>query len=277
LSAALRTSPAAKVNLALTVGERRPDGLHEIATVMQRIDLRDELELWPAASIEVTGFADDTLVRHALARLQDTADAGHGWAVRLEKRIPVAAGLGGGSADAAAALVLANQTLEAPLPHGSLLEIAATVGSDVPFFVDPGPKLVEASGERLTKLQLPQDYSVVVALPAGAVKHSTADVYQRFDELSGAAGFAERRRDLADALKSCRRPQDLAHLPPNDLAPAAGSSDLAGELIGRGAFRADTSGAGPAVYGLFLRRSDALAAAAELQSATQTWIAAPVW
>jgi 4-diphosphocytidyl-2-C-methyl-D-erythritol kinase len=277
MSRALRATPAAKVNLALTVGARRADGLHEVATVMQRIDLRDRLELTPAPAIQITGFAEDTLVRRALECLADAAATSGRWTVRLEKAIPVGAGLGGGSADAAAALVLANRTLERPLPPERLRELAATVGSDVPFFVEPGPKLVEGAGERLTPVRVPQDFALVVAVPAGAVKRSTGDVYRRFDELGGSTGFAARRQGVVAVLASCRRAEDLARLPPNDLARAAGESDLPIRLVERGAFRADTSGAGPAVYGLFRRRSDALAAASGLPRGTRTWVVAPVW
>ena len=128
----------AKINLALVVGEARPDGFHEVATVMQRIDLLDRLSLEPDESFSVRGFADDTLVSLALERLAAAAGVEPRWRVRIEKRIPVAAGLGGGSADAAAALVLANQTLTDPLEADALAELAAGVGSDVPFSSSPG-------------------------------------------------------------------------------------------------------------------------------------------
>ncbi len=113
----MRRIPAtAKLNLALVVGPRRPDGKHEVATVLQRIDLTDRIQLEPAPRLEVTGFGEDTLVRGALDALAREVEADAGWAARIEKRIPVAAGLGGGSSDAAAALRLANETL-ARLPH----------------------------------------------------------------------------------------------------------------------------------------------------------------
>src|SRR5919108_728996 len=172
--------------------------------------------------------------------------------VRLVKEIPVAAGLGGGSADAAAALRLANETLFEPLAAERLCEVAGELGSDVPFFLDPGPKLAEGAGERLTPLDLPQDYWVVVAVPRRARKSSTGAVYERFDELGGGAGFAGRKEALLDVLAAVSRPRHFAGFPPNDLArAAAGEAGLAGDLLAAGAFRADLSGAGPAVYGLF--------------------------
>jgi 4-diphosphocytidyl-2-C-methyl-D-erythritol kinase len=263
----------AKVNLALVVGERRADGLHEVATVLQRIDLADDVEVEPAEKLEVEGFPPDTLVRGALERLAAGAKAEPAWRVRIEKRIPVAAGLGGGSADAAAALVQANEELPRPLRRERLLEVAASVGADVPFFLEPGPKLAEGAGARLTALPLPQDFRVLVALPHGATKASTAAVYRRFDELGGGPGFAERRRALAEALWR----KDLAALPPNDLARAAEAAPLVAALREAGAFRADVSGAGPALYGLFRTREEAAAAAARVGDRAATWVTRPVW
>jgi 4-diphosphocytidyl-2-C-methyl-D-erythritol kinase len=277
VTAALQGSAAAKINLALVVGPPRDDGLHEIASVVQRIDLRDDLSLEPGARLEVTGFAEDSLVGAALERLAAAAGVPARWRVHLTKRIPVAAGLGGGSADAAAALTLANRTLEQPLPRGRLLELAAGLGSDVPFFVEPGPKLVEGAGERLRALRLPQDYWVLVALPAGAAKRSTGDVYRRFDELGGGAGFERRRDQVLAVADSCTRPEDLASFPANDLAPAAAASEGPEALAAAGAFRADVSGAGPAVYGLFGERERALAAQGSLPAGTRGWVVAPVW
>jgi 4-diphosphocytidyl-2-C-methyl-D-erythritol kinase len=267
----------AKINLALVVGEARPDGFHEVATVMQRIDLHDRLTLEPGEELSVRGYSDDTLVSEALERLAAAAGVEPRWRVRIEKRIPVAAGLGGGSADAAAALVLANQTLAEPLAAAAVEELAAGVGSDIAFFLQPGPKLAEGAGERLRGLDLPQDYWVVVALPLRAGKTSTAEVYRRFDELAGGPGFEARRVALFDALERCRRPRDFAAFPPNDLASAAGGGEIVEELRAAGAFRADVSGAGPSVYGLFSHRAQARAAARGIARRARSWVVAPVW
>jgi 4-diphosphocytidyl-2-C-methyl-D-erythritol kinase len=272
-----RLPAAAKINLALVVGPTREDGLHEIVTVMQRIDLCDSVKLEPAADTRVEGYRKDTIVRRALAMLAVAADTRLGWRVRLDKRIPLAAGLGGGSADAAAALTLANATLDEPLRPDRLVALAAEVGADVPFFLEPGPKLAEGAGERLTALDLPQDFWVVIALSRRAEKTSTADVYARFDATGRAGGFEERRAQLAEALGSARRPRDFAAFPANDLAEAAGRPRLVDELLDDGAFRADVSGAGPAVYGLFHHLADAKRAARGLRISARTWVVAPVW
>jgi 4-diphosphocytidyl-2-C-methyl-D-erythritol kinase len=268
---------SAKINLALVVGPRRPDGLHEVASVVQRVGLSDRVQLEAATELDVEGYDGDTVVRDALRSLAVAAGVEPRWRVRLDKAIPVAAGLGGGSADAGAALVLANRTLAAPLAGSELVRVAAAIGSDVPFFLDPGPKLVEGRGERLTPLRLPQEYWVVLAIDADAVKESTGAVYARFDELGLEPGFAERRAGLMRAIDDCRAPHDLARFPPNDLGEVLRGSPLLPLFARVGAFRADVSGAGPTVYGLFLARSEAEAAVRELPPRTRSWIVSPVW
>jgi 4-diphosphocytidyl-2-C-methyl-D-erythritol kinase len=272
-----RIPAAAKINLALLVGPTREDGLHEIVTVMQRIDLCDAVEVGPAQSLTVGGFRKDTIVRTALERLASAAGVEPRWRAQIRKRIPLAAGLGGGSADAAAALTLANPLLDEPLNAGRLAKLAAGIGADVPFFLEPGPKLAEGAGERLSALELPQDFWVVLALPRRASKSATAHVYARFDATEGSAGFEKRRAALTDALASVRRPRDFAAFPPNDLAKAAGRPRIVDDLLDNGAFRADVSGAGPAVYGLFHHLADAKRAARSLRVHARTWVVAPVW
>jgi len=117
-----RAPAPAKVNLALVVGPLRDDGKHEVVTVLQRIDVVDRIELGAAPQLRVDGFADDTLVRAGLVELAQSAGVEPRWHVRIEKRIPVAAGLGGGSSDAATALRLANETLPNSLELAGLAE-----------------------------------------------------------------------------------------------------------------------------------------------------------
>jgi 4-diphosphocytidyl-2-C-methyl-D-erythritol kinase len=270
-----RVPAAAKINLALLVGPLREDGLHEVVTVLQRVDLCDSVAIDRAPELIVEGYRKDTLVRSALTKLAERAGDGAAWRVQLRKRIPLAAGLGGGSADAGVALTIANRTLEQPFSEEELGRVAAEVGADVPFFLTPGPKLAEGAGERLRPLELPQDYWVVLALPRFGRKSSTGDVYRRFDDLAGSQDFEERRASFLEALGAVRRPRDFAAFPPNDLA--AGRHPLVAELVERGAFRADVSGAGPAVYGLFHHRHDAQAAARRLRARARAWVVAPVW
>ena len=259
----------AKLNLALVVGARRPQGKHEVATVLQRLALADTIDLEPAGELAVQGFPEDTLVRSALETLAARAGVPPRWHARIAKRIPVAAGLGGGSSDAATALKLANATLARPIPPGELTQLGAALGADVPFFFAEGPQLGTGDGSTLQALELPQDYVVLLVLPEGERKSSTRAVYEAFDRRDGARGFAERRARLDATLA----PPHLAAFPPSDLA----SSPLAEELRGHRAFRADVSGAGPIVYGLFADRRAAEAAEAALRSRGRTWITTPEW
>ena len=268
-----RAPATAKLNLALVVGRPRPDGRHELTTVLQRLDLSDRVAIRPAPRLRVLGFADDTLVGRALERLGEASGVPPRWEARLTKRIPVAAGLGGGSSDAATALRLANATLEEPLEPDRLRGLAAELGSDAPFFLTQGPQLGEGDGTVLTPLDLPQDYWVLLVRPTGVDKTSTADVYGAFDGRDGGKGYRNRRAALRRALKEIRRPRDLARLPPNDLA----SSPLADDLVAEGAFRADVTGAGPLVYGLFQHLETARAARSALKSRGRVWLTVPTW
>lgn len=261
----------AKINLALVVGPLRSNGKHEVATVLQRIDLADTIFLERSPELRVTGFEEDTLVGRALRALAEAAGVEPAWHARIDKRIPVAAGLAGGSSDAAAALRLANETLGEPLTPERLSRLAAGLGADVPFFMAPGSQLGTDDGTELEPLDLPLGYHVVILLPDGAVKESTAAVYEAFDRRRGGDGFEARRRRLVDALGAVRQPRDLSDLPPNDLA----FSPLAGELERRGAFRADVSGAGPALYGLFEHEHEADATAEELTALGALWVCRP--
>jgi 4-diphosphocytidyl-2-C-methyl-D-erythritol kinase len=267
-----RREAHAKINLTLVVGPLREDGKHEVVTLLQRIELHDGLSLEPSDELGIEGFADDTLVRAALTALGVHAGVEPSWHVTLEKSVPVAAGLGGGSADAAAALLLANAELAEPLPLRELHAIASEIGSDVPFFLHEGAQLAMGDGTDLRSVALPLDYHVVLVLPAGEAKASTGAVYRVFDERDGAAGFGERRSALLEALARVVEPRDLALLPLNDLA----SSPVVGHLLTLGAFRADVSGAGPTVYGLFDDEGTASRARAALSSVGRTWLTRPV-
>lgn len=262
----------AKLNLALVVGPLRTDGKHEVATVLERLTLRDSVSVRRSEETRVTGFEEDTLVRAALEQLTTRSGGSVRFEARIDKRIPVAAGLGGGSSDAATALRLSNDLLDDPLPQRELEAIAASLGADVPFFLRDGPQLGTDDGTTLVDLALPREYSVLLALPDGVAKSSTADVYAAFDARRGEADFDERRGRLLEALESVDGPEGFARLPLNDLA----SSPLSGELLRLGAFRADVTGAGPVAYGLFADRDRAEHARAALETrVARAWIAIP--
>ena len=146
----------AKINLLLRVGGRRPDGYHEVASLMARVDIADTLTLAPAARtvVDCPGLdGGDTLVTRALQAFADAVEPGvapAGFHAVLAKRIPAGAGLGGGSSDAAAALRAANQLCGDPLSAAQLAGLAATIGSDVPFFLGPPSAIARGRGEQVT-------------------------------------------------------------------------------------------------------------------------------
>ena len=189
----------AKINLALVVGPIRENGKHELATVYQRVDLGDRISVGPAAETTVAGFPGDTIVRAAL----DSLGAPHGWQVRIEKHTPVAAGLGGGSSDAATALRLANEQLDPRRTAEELHELAGRVGADVPFFLRDGPQLGTADGTVLEALDLPQDFVVLLLLPKATSKRSTAEVYAAFDERGGSWATNNASRPCAQRSREC--------------------------------------------------------------------------
>jgi len=254
----------AKVNLGLFVGPRRADGRHELVTVMQSISLADELELsaappgTPGDEVICPGVDGLNLAAQALSAFR----AATGWdappqRLRIDKRVPVAAGLGGGSGDAAAALRLAGAA--SGLGDDALLSsLAAQLGADVPAQVRPGRWLATGAGERLTALSDPPPFGLVVLPVAAAL--STAQVYAQADRLGGLRALTElehRRHELSAAL-ALGTPVPPAHLLANDLQGAAVHLCPEVEQALRavrdaGADAALLCGSGPTVVGLFAR------------------------
>jgi 4-diphosphocytidyl-2-C-methyl-D-erythritol kinase len=159
------------------------------------------------------------------------------------------------------------------LDTGRLRALARELGADVPYFLEDGPQLGTADGTELAPLDLPQDYWVLLVVPRATFKRSTGDVYAEFDARGGESGYDERRATVLTTLATVRRPRDLAALPTNDLV----STPLAEELTTLGAFRADVTGAGPAVYGLFLHGDHARAAQKRISPEGRTWLTTPAW
>jgi len=268
----VKRAPApAKINLALVVGPIRDDGRHELLTIYQRVALCDHIAVEPAPTVTVRGFNEDTLVRRTLEAVAD--GNGNAFAARIRKRIPIAAGLAGGSSDAATALRLANELRAEPYDEGHLRSLASELGADIPYFLADGPQLGSGDGTELEPIELPQDYWVLLVLPHNAAKSSTGDVFAEFDARKGERGFGERRADVLSALGEIKRPRDLAALRKNDLA----QSPLTGQLEALGAFRADVTGAGPTVYGLFLHGAHARGAQKQISPIGRTWLTAPAW
>lgn len=259
----------AKVNLALEVGEREPDGFHQIATVFQAIDMCDVLHLESAAEVRVVcrhpGVPEGpgNLVRQAAERLREFTGCRAGARIRLEKGIPPAAGLGGGSSDAAAALLGLCWLWDLTLSAEELRGLAAELGSDVPFFLEGGTALGEGRGERCRALPpLPECFLVVVCPPHSL---STAQVYALWDLTPPPR--KEPGRGVGAVVSALAR-GDLSALATglcNDLTPIGVRlvPEVATALRGlreAGALGAEMSGSGPAVFGIFASRSQARAA-----------------
>lgn len=208
----------AKLNLMLAVGARRQDGFHEIASIMQTLDLADrvdvDIEPWDSDAVDVLVEAPgvpggDTLVTRAVTELLARAEMGARVWITVEKEIPVGAGLGGGSSDAAAALRAVHSLLGPPIGEDVLHDIAAGIGSDVPFFLlGPGKAaFATGRGERLEPVVPAAPRPWLLAFPN--VHQSTADVYGRhdpaavdplpttYDEARAMSRSKVRRNDLA--------------------------------------------------------------------------------
>lgn len=251
----LALSAAAKVNLTLEVLGRRGDGYHEIRTVMQTVDLADRVVLEDSDELElrtrtpgVPTDATNLAMRAALA-LRDAARVKHGVRIGLDKQIPIAAGLGGGSTDAAAVLLGLNRLWRLRWPLARLEEIAVTLGMDVPFFLRGGAALGTGRGEHLKPLQT-MGLSLVLVNPPIAV--STAEAYGRVTPAMFTAG--EHSRAVETALRSGRPARVADHLY-NGLEEAVGPAArqvvrIKAALLAAGALGAAMSGSGPTVFGV---------------------------
>ena len=250
----LRCLAPGKVNLCLFVGRPRADGLHPLVSVVQPVSLADELTLEPAGpgagtdEVVCPGVEGPNLAGRALAAFREAT----GWdappqRLRIHKRVPVAAGMGGGSGDAAGALRLAAHAAGGADP-ALLLGLAARLGGDVPSQLQPGRTLMTGAGERVRPLAVPEPFALVIVPSPYAL--ATPAVYREFDALGTAreAYELERLEHELDPL-----PGALVH---NDLQPAArrlcpSIDGVLAAVAGTGAAHVLVSGSGPTVFGIF--------------------------
>jgi len=255
----------AKLNLILHVGRQRPDGLHPLCSLFASIDLADEVHARPADRggdrVECPGIDHaDNLATRALEGFRQRVPGLPAMEVRIVKRIPVAAGLGGGSADAAAVLRAANREAGGPLEAAALRELAADLGSDVPSQVEPRHALVQGVGERVEPIELPGLSCVLVLQRQGL---ATAAVYA---ELDRRATGRDRLDPTPLRALAAAGPAELAAGLANDLQPAALAlrpelEDVLAGLRAAGALGTLVSGSGPTCFGLFEHRAAAERAA----------------
>jgi len=247
---------SAKVNLVLEVLGKRPDGYHELSTVMQAVDLFDRLTVEAAATITLETSEpalptdDRNLVVRAARLLQEAAGIKAGARIVLDKRIPLAAGLGGGSSDAAATLLGLNKLWGLRWRRERLVELAVKLGMDVPFFLGRGRALGTSRGEVLSALPGVGGYALVLVNPG--IGLSTQEVYGRVPP--GWRAESDGTKRMLDALKK-RNVVRVAGALTNHLEhwvepamPVIGRMKAA--LFAAGALGAAMSGSGPTVFGL---------------------------
>ena len=267
----------AKVNYRLDVLRRRPDGYHDLRMVMQRVDLCDtiEISLCDTPGIRVTcgreGVPDgpDNIAWRAADALLALSGRQAGIEISISKRIPVAAGLGGGSSDAATVLMGLNELLELGLSDARLMEIGVKLGADVPFFIFKKTALAEGIGEQLTALgQLPQAWIVLVN---PNVHVSTAWVYQNLQLTTTA--------ELHTIPSFFGSVADVCAILGNDLESVTISSfpvirSIKERLVSLGARGALMSGSGPTVFGVFADESAARLAAETIAGESDWFVTA---
>ncbi len=265
----------AKVNLTLEVGAKRADGYHEVTSVMQRISLWDTVTVQRGTGRDrllcdapVTEDENDNLcMRAAKVFFAETGLKSDGVTVTLEKRIPMQAGLGGGSSDAAAVLRALRRLYAPDMGDGRLEALAARLGSDVPFFIRGGTQLATGRGEVVAPLPgLTAGWFVVVKPEEG---YATAEMYRRLDEPGSVLVRNSRYMQDAVAANNVHAVAAELHNSFERVVPKGSSlRTIKDALWARGALGTLLSGSGSAVFGLFDDREAALAAADALQ---ETW------
>lgn len=258
----------AKINLGLKVLGRRPDGYHGVDMIMQSISLADRISLEPAEDFSVTTDLPELpndkrnlMVRAALA-FQERTGCGLKVHIHGEKRIFVAAGLAGGSTDAAAVLKLLNRYYGQPLTRQQLEALAADIGSDVPFCIAGGTQRARGRGELMTVLPPVPEFFLVLAKPA-ELAVSTAWVYGEFDKVPPSEELS--MNCLEQAVRHRSMPELLSAMG-NDLQRVTAAKypllqELMDSLRESGADRALMSGSGPTVFGVFSQAAKAAEAA----------------
>jgi 4-diphosphocytidyl-2-C-methyl-D-erythritol kinase len=268
----IRERAFAKVNLVLHVGKPRRDGMHPVCSLQASIDLADEVTVEEGGHDEVVcpGVDGQNLAERALTAFRAAVPDGPApLRVEIRKRIPIAAGLGGGSADAAAVLRAANGLAGAPLDADGLRALGAELGSDVPSMVEPAHALVSGIGERVEPVELPEAAFVLVPAGNGLL---TRDVYAELDRLHGG-------REVLDPSPlrrlATRALPELAESVENDLQRPALAlrpelEPTLAMLRERGALAAAISGSGPTAFALFSGSEAAERAASGLPGAIVT-------
>ncbi len=261
----IRLKAMAKINLGLDVVKKREDGYHEVRMIMQTIRMYDQIQLeiedTPGIRVKTNLYYlpvnEDNLVYKAARLLMEEFHVEKGLRIELKKFIPVAAGMAGGSADAAAVLVGVNRLFHLNLSRKELMERGVKIGADVPYCILRGTALAEGIGEKLTPLPAAPECHVLIAKPG--VHVSTKFVYTNLDVKS-----LEHHPDIDGQIRAIQSGSlsDMAALCENVLetvtVPAYPVIDeIKAVMEGQGALKAMMSGSGPTVFGLFEDREKA--------------------
>jgi 4-diphosphocytidyl-2-C-methyl-D-erythritol kinase len=248
----------AKINLTLEILGKRPDGFHELVSVMQTLDLHDELHFTLTdgdmhLSVDRSDLnSPDNLVWKAAQLFRSIHGTTCGVSIALKKQIPAAAGLGGGSSDAAATLLALNQLWDPPLPRSSLLSLAVRLGSDVPFFFYGGTALVQGRGEFISPIKPWPRQSVVLVIPELNLPNKTRQLYGMLTPADYRDGAAT--QSVVDMIENEQQPDpDLLINTFQTVAlrsfPAI--SDWYDQMLALGASRVWLAGAGPTLFTLY--------------------------
>ena len=263
-----------KLNLSLDVTGRREDGYHDLAMLMQTVTICDELSLrfrddgrvWASSNLRfIPGDERNLAVRAALRFLEAVGEQGQGLQIDLRKQIPVGAGMGGGSSDAAAVLRALNRMYGSPFDRKGLEELAQQIGSDVAFCVAGGTALAEGRGEKLTDLPAMPDASFVICKPSFSI--STPELYKKLDSAPvrihpDTPGLLNAVRE-GDLRALCRRMYNVfEEIDDRRLRTVA---QIKGRLLDYRALGAMMTGTGSAVFGVFEQEEDARKACAALR------------
>ncbi|MFH1486661.1 MAG: 4-(cytidine 5'-diphospho)-2-C-methyl-D-erythritol kinase [Chloroflexota bacterium] len=251
----------AKINLSLEVLGKRADGYHQICSILQTVDLADKLAFQDDSEVNVTCnvpalSSEENLVTKAAMMLKDRTGCTRGASIRLTKGIPLASGLGGGSSDAATTLIGLNLFWELGLSSADLLGIAASIGSDVPFFLYGGTALAEGRGELIRPLPYVGDWWVVLVKPPAEIARKTARLYASLEPTDFTSG--ESTQMLAIVIRDRK---ELNHrLLRNSFDRAAfhlfpALNRYKDHLLAAGASHVSLSGSGPAIFSLFKERT----------------------
>jgi 4-diphosphocytidyl-2-C-methyl-D-erythritol kinase len=260
----------AKLNLGLRVGGRREDGFHPVSGIFQSIGIVDRLGLDDAESDSIAGeggrpVADglDNLAFRALKAVRAVAGSSASLVLTLGKRIPAAAGLGGGSADAAGALALGGRRFG--VERATLAAIAPQLGSDVPFCLIGGTARVSGRGDAVAPLDPLSGFALAVVVPP--LEITTPEAFRTWDALDGPEGLRMPQSALPPALRS---EGDLQNdLYPAALALAPDLDDWRLDLEQRWGRPVMLSGSGPTLYGFFVDEDEAAGAVAAVPAGTR--------